>query len=108
MAMIEARIAAIDLAMAQALPATLAALPIRERIARLVRFRLEAGGREEALRLALAIMARPPIWRLPPARAGTAPMRCGGWPAIRRWISTITPSAPRWRASMPRRWRCGG
>lgn len=61
MAMIGARIAAIDLAMAQTLPAaTLVALPIRERIARLLRFRLEAwSGCEEALRLALAIMARP-------------------------------------------------
>ena len=61
MAMISAWIAAIDLAMAEALPADLLAiLPIRERIGRLVRFRLEAlAGQEETLRSALAIMARP-------------------------------------------------
>jgi len=61
MAMISAWIAAIDLAMAGALPVdTLAALPIRERIRRLVRFRLDAlTGQEEVLRSALAIMARP-------------------------------------------------
>lgn len=61
MAMISAWIAAIDLAMAAALPAdALAALPIRERIRRLVRFRLDAlAGQEETLRRALAIMARP-------------------------------------------------
>jgi len=59
MAMISAWIAAIDLAMAGALSVEiLAALPIRERIRRLVRFRLEAlAGQEETLRSALAIMA---------------------------------------------------
>lgn len=61
MAMISAWIASIDLAMFQALPAEeLAKLPIRERISRLVRFRLAAlDGAEESLRRAQAIMARP-------------------------------------------------
>jgi ubiquinone biosynthesis protein COQ9 len=61
MAMIAAWTGSIDAAMAQALPADhLAALPIRERIRRLVQFRLDAaGGQEEALRRALAIMAMP-------------------------------------------------
>lgn len=61
MAMIAAWIAGVDRAMAQALPAeSLAGLPVRERITRLVRFRLQAvAGREEALRRALAEMARP-------------------------------------------------
>lgn len=61
MAMIVAWIASIDQAMAEALPAAeLAQLPIRERISRLVRFRLSAlGGAEESLRRAQAIMARP-------------------------------------------------
>ncbi|WP_183623710.1 COQ9 family protein [Novosphingobium sediminicola] len=61
MAMISAWIASIDLAMVEALPAAeLAKLPIRERISRLVRFRLSAlGGAEESLRRAQAIMARP-------------------------------------------------
>lgn len=61
MAMIAAWIASIDLAMAEALPAAeLAQWPIRERIARLVRFRLAAlDGAEESLRRAQAIMARP-------------------------------------------------
>jgi len=61
MAMIGAWIAAIDADMARALPAeAMAVLPIRERIRRLVQFRLDAvTGREEALRRALAIMAMP-------------------------------------------------
>lgn len=61
MQMVAAWIASIDAAMAQALPAaTLAALPIRERIRRLVTFRLDAvAGQREALRRALAIMAMP-------------------------------------------------
>lgn len=61
MAMIAAWIAHVDAAMADALPAdALAALPVRERIRRLVQFRLDAiAGREEALRRALATMAMP-------------------------------------------------
>ncbi len=58
---IAAWIARIDADMAAALPAaTLAALPVRERIRRLVEFRIDAvSGQEEALRRALAIMAMP-------------------------------------------------
>jgi ubiquinone biosynthesis protein COQ9 len=61
MTMIAAWIAAIDAAMAAALPAEkLVALKIRERIRTLVQFRLDAlAGRQEALRRALAIMAMP-------------------------------------------------
>ena len=61
MVMIAAWIASTDRAMAEALPAeTLAALKIRERIRRLVQFRLDAiAGQQEALRRALAIMAMP-------------------------------------------------
>lgn len=61
MAMISAWSEAITARMAQALPAaTLAAMPVRERIRLLVTFRLEAmAGQEEALRRALAIMAMP-------------------------------------------------
>jgi len=61
MAMIAAWIASIDAAMVKALPAELlASLPIRERIARMIRFRLDAqAGREETLRRALAILSRP-------------------------------------------------
>lgn len=61
MAMVAAWIASIDRAMEAALPAeTLAALKIRERIRRLVQFRLDALiGKQEALRRALAIMALP-------------------------------------------------
>lgn len=61
MAMIAAWIARIDADMALALPVeTLAVLPVRERIRRLVQFRLDAlAGRDEALRRALAIMAMP-------------------------------------------------
>jgi len=61
MEMIAAWIANIDRAMAEALPPeALAALPIRERIRRLVQFRLDAiVGTREALRRALAIMAMP-------------------------------------------------
>lgn len=61
MAMIAAWIARIDADMAEALPAeALAGRKIRERIGDLVHFRLAAlTGREEALRRALAIMARP-------------------------------------------------
>jgi ubiquinone biosynthesis protein COQ9 len=61
MAMIGAWTAQIDAAMAQALPAaTLAALPVRERIRQLVQFRLDAMARDsESLRRALAIMAMP-------------------------------------------------
>ena len=61
MDIIAAWIAGIDDAMAQALPqASLAALPVRERIRRLIMFRLEATAQtREALRRALAIMAMP-------------------------------------------------
>ncbi|MDP9056450.1 MAG: COQ9 family protein [Pseudomonadota bacterium] len=61
MAMIAAWIAAIDARMARELPTeTLVAMPIRQRIRRLVTFRLDAVGQaEEALRRALAIMAMP-------------------------------------------------
>ena len=61
MAMIGAWIAHIDADMARELPAVmLATLPVRERISRLLRFRLAAlAGREESLRRALAIMAMP-------------------------------------------------
>jgi len=59
--MIEAWIARIDADMARALPTEmLAKLPIRERIRRLVGFRLEAvTPSKEALRRALAVMAMP-------------------------------------------------
>ncbi|OCC22431.1 RpsU-divergently transcribed [Croceicoccus estronivorus] len=59
--MIGAWIDGIDTAMAAALPADqLATLPVRERIRRLVQFRLDAvAGREEAVRRALAIFAMP-------------------------------------------------
>ena len=59
MTLIAAWIAAIDSAMAQALPAeALAGMKIRERIRSLVQFRLDAvAGQQEALRRALAIMA---------------------------------------------------
>ncbi len=61
MAMITAWIARIDADMAEALPQVqLSNLPIRERIRRLVQFRLDALiGKEEALRRALTIMAMP-------------------------------------------------
>ena len=61
MMLIGAWIAAIDRAMVEALPAdTLATLKIRERIRRLVQFRLDAvADQQEALRRALAIMAMP-------------------------------------------------
>ncbi len=61
MVLIGAWIAAIDRAMVEALPAdTLATLKIRERIRRLVQFRLDAvADQQEALRRALAIMAMP-------------------------------------------------
>jgi ubiquinone biosynthesis protein COQ9 len=61
MAMIEAWTRAIDLAMAEALPAErLGNLPIRERIRMLVEFRIDAiAGREEALRRALIELAKP-------------------------------------------------
>ncbi len=61
MAMIAAWIGHVDAAMAGAFTAdALAALPVRERVRRLVQFRLDAvTGREEALRRALAIMAMP-------------------------------------------------
>lgn len=61
MAMIEAWVHAIDAAMARELPAEkLAAMKVRERIAALVRFRLDAAApNKEALRRALAIMAMP-------------------------------------------------
>lgn len=60
-AMVEAWIESIDMAMAEELPPErLGEMPIRERIRRLVQFRLDAmTGREEALRRALAIMAMP-------------------------------------------------
>ena len=61
MVLIEAWIAAIDREMGAALPGeALAGLKIRERIRRLVQFRLDAlAGQQEALRRALAIMAMP-------------------------------------------------
>ena len=61
MEMIEAWTASVDLAMARGLtPAEIRALPIRERIRRLVQFRLDSvRGKEEALSRALAIMALP-------------------------------------------------
>lgn len=61
MTMIAAWIASVDKAMAEALPAkTLAGTKIRERIRRLVQFRLDAiSGQREALRRALAVMAMP-------------------------------------------------
>lgn len=61
MGMITAWIARIDADMAEALgQGQLSNLPIRERIRRLVQFRLDAQtGKEEALRRALAIMAMP-------------------------------------------------
>jgi len=61
MDMIAAWTHAIDRDMAQALPTDrLATLPIRERIRTMVEFRLSAmAGREEALRRALMVMARP-------------------------------------------------
>ncbi len=59
--MIGGWIESIDLAMAAELPSErLAAMKIRERIRSLVQFRLDAaGGQEEALRRALAVMAMP-------------------------------------------------
>ena len=61
MAMISAWAAHIDAAMAAALPPEiLAAMPVRERIRGLVRFRLDAAtGREEAVSRAMAIMTMP-------------------------------------------------
>ncbi len=61
MAMITAWIARIDADMTDALPLVqLSNLPIRERIRRLVQFRLDAiAGKTEALRRALSIMAMP-------------------------------------------------
>ena len=61
MAMISAWIDHIDAQMATAVPAaSLAGLPVRERIRRLVMARLDAAtGREEALTRALAVMAMP-------------------------------------------------
>jgi len=61
MGMIAAWIAHVDTAMARAFAqGALDGLPVRERIRRLVEFRLDAiAGREEALRRALAIMAMP-------------------------------------------------
>ena len=61
MAMIEAWVKSVDVAMASALPAEqLAAMKIRERIRSLVQFRLDAiVHQKEALRRALAIMAMP-------------------------------------------------
>ena len=61
MQMIEAWVASVDVAMAQALPAErIGNLKIRERIRTLVQFRLDAiAGQKEALRRAQAIMAMP-------------------------------------------------
>ena len=61
MTLIGAWIGSVDRAMETALPAeTLAGLKIRERIRRLVQFRIDAlAGQQEALRRALAIMAMP-------------------------------------------------
>lgn len=61
MDMIGAWIASVDAAMARTLsPEALAAVPIRERIRRIVQFRLDViAGKEEALKRAIAIMAMP-------------------------------------------------
>lgn len=61
MEMVAAWIGSIDRAMVQALSSDeLAAYPVRERIRRLVQFRLDAlAGREEALSRALTVMAMP-------------------------------------------------
>lgn len=61
MDMIDGWLASIDAAMARDLPPQLlAGLPIRERIRRLVQYRLDAAGaEEEALRRAMAVMAMP-------------------------------------------------
>ena len=61
MDMIDAWTLSVDAAMAEALPAAqIGNLPIRERIRRLVQFRLDAVGADrEALRRALSIMAMP-------------------------------------------------
>ena len=61
MAMIDAWTRAIDADMARDLPAErLATLPIRERIRSLIQYRIDAmAGREEALRRALIVLARP-------------------------------------------------
>ena len=61
MDMVDAWIRSIDIAMVLALPAaTLAQMPIRERIRAQIQFRLDTVlGREEALRRAMAIMALP-------------------------------------------------
>lgn len=61
MAMIEAWVRSVDVAMAAALPADqIAKLKIRERIRTLVQFRLDAiAGQKEALRRAMSIMAMP-------------------------------------------------
>ncbi len=82
------------------------ALPVRERIRTLVRFRLEAlEGREEALRRALANDGHAAKRRrCAAARLATAPMRCGGWRATRRPITTTIPSARSSPGSTPRPW----
>lgn len=61
MDMIAAWIASVDAAMTEALPANLlGVMPIRERIGRLVRSRLDAiAGHEEALRRAMTVMTMP-------------------------------------------------
>ncbi len=61
MAMIAAWTSAIDEDMARALPAaSLAMVPIRERIRLMIEFRIDAiAGQQEALRRALIVMARP-------------------------------------------------
>lgn len=77
--MIDAWFASIDACMIEALPAALlATLPMRERIRRLIAFRLEClVGREESLRRAQAILAMP-------RNAGRA-MRLGWRSADRMW-----------------------
>jgi ubiquinone biosynthesis protein COQ9 len=79
MTLIGAWIASVDARMAAALPAaTLAALPIRERIRRLVQFRLDAvAGQQEALRRALSLMALP--------TNATAALRLGWHSADAMW-----------------------
>ena len=94
--MIDAWFDAIDRAMAAAFPLEkIEAMKIRERIASLVMFRLEViNPHKEALRRALAILARRRICRSPAGSAGAPPTGCGGSPATRRPTSTIIPSAP--------------
>ena len=105
MAMIAAWVAHVDAEMAQALPeSVLAEISIRQRIRRLISFRLDAvAPTEEALRRALAIMAMP--------QNVARSLKLGWHSADAMWRlagDTATdlnfiPNARRWRRSMPRR-----